>query len=115
MEKPMSSSVRVSSFITYGSWRQRAQARRHLNPSDRCATAQRFLQTSTTTHPDLTQLHLDLFRDDVSPVLLSQKVPEYPPQESVDPGLGLYGLLRAPAHLDPPPPKKQDTNKRQEV
>lgn len=33
MEKPMSSSVKVSSFITYGSWRQRRQDRHHFTRS----------------------------------------------------------------------------------
>lgn len=51
------------------------------------------------THPDLAELHLNLFGDNISPVLLSKKVPEYPSQKGIDPGLRLRGLLWAPAHL----------------
>lgn len=107
MEKPMSSSVKVSSFITYGSWRQRRQDRHHFTRSYWHTHSQAFLQTGTATHPDLTQLHLDLFRDDISPVLLSQKVPKYPSQESVDPGFGLRRLLGTLAHLTETREKRQ--------
>lgn len=48
--------------------------------------------TQTSSYPDLAEFHLDLFGDDVGPVLLSQEVPEYPSQESIHPGLGLHGL-----------------------
>lgn len=92
MEKPMSSSVRVNSFITYGSWGQKIRDRHYINQS--------YLHTAAVgsckpaaTHPDLTQLHLDLFRDDIGPILLSEKVPEYSSQEGIDPGFGLHRLL----------------------
>lgn len=47
----------------------------------------------TGTHPDLTELHLDLFGDHIGPVLFSQEVPEYPSQKSIDPSLWLLSLF----------------------
>lgn len=52
-----------------------------------------LLQYRGATHPDLTQLHLDLFGDDVGPIIFSEEVPENSSQESVDPELRLIGLL----------------------
>lgn len=48
---------------------------------------------TTTTHPDLTELHLDLFGDYIGPIFLSQEVPEYPSQKCIYPGLRLRSLL----------------------
>lgn len=98
----MSSSVRVSSFITYGSWTVRYRG----NSSVRCrdinkkeATAFWILWARVSAYPDLAELHLDLFGDNVGPVLLSQEVPEYPSQKSIHPGLGLHRLPWTPADL----------------
>ena len=51
------------------------------------------------THPDLAELHLDLLRDHVGPVLLSQEVPEHSPQQSVHPRLRLHALPLTPWKL----------------
>lgn len=55
-------------------------------------TAFWILRARVSAYPDLAELHLDLFGDDVGPVLLSQEVPEYPSQKSIHPGLGLHRL-----------------------
>lgn len=51
------------------------------------------IATATTTHPDLTELHLDLFGDYIGPIFLSQEVPEYPSEKCIYPGLRLRSLL----------------------
>lgn len=56
------------------------------------ATAFWILRARVSAYPDLAELHLDLFGDNVGPVLLSQEVPEYPSQKSIHPGLGLHRL-----------------------
>lgn len=78
MEKPMSSSVKVSSFITYGSWRPKNTGNAAIRDTklsfELIPLAHRnifffhllhcrpvFVQASTSTNPDLTELHLDLF------------------------------------------------------
>ena len=72
--------------------RQLDRDKKHGQRRHRC-------ENSRSTHPDLAELHLDLFGDDVGPVLFTEKVPEDPPQESVDPGLGLRGAFGAPLLL----------------
>lgn len=62
-------------------------------------TACWILPAQMSSYPDLAELHLDLFGDNIGPVLLSQEVPEYPSQKSVHPGLGLHRLFWTPANL----------------
>lgn len=72
-----------------------------IHQSETCLknTAYWILSIQMSPYPDLAELHLDLFGDNVGPVLLSQEVPEYPSQKSIHPGLGLHSLPRTPANL----------------
>lgn len=95
MEKPMSNSVKVSSFITYGSCKPKHQRHKMCHNFFSFIVLQRCMcaRVRVNAHPDLAELHLNLFGDNISPVLLSKKVPEYPSQKSIDPGLRLRSLL----------------------
>lgn len=71
------------------------QMQRHLKKkqnNNNTLTVFWILRAGVSTYPDLAELHLDLFGDNVGPVLLSQEVPEYPSQKGIHPGLRLHRL-----------------------
>lgn len=69
-----------------------AKTNLHLLKKSSCIWILLTIATATT-HPDLTELHLDLFGDYIGPIFLSQEVPEYPSQKCIYPGLRLRSLL----------------------